>query len=147
MHPVMEGSSGGGSGAGSDATKASGGLLAQIRRALQGKDIDALTHVFAEGAVLEALSSLNPPAHPSVTEGREAIIERLKNETFRDPISGWSRQLQSTEVIDGLETDDALAFTEVRTYEAGDKAVAQHLARKRSGLIIHDRIVVAWDAE
>jgi hypothetical protein len=127
--------------------KMSEGLLAPIRSALQGKDLDALAHVFAGDAVLEELSSLNPPAHPSVSEGREAIIERLKNETFRDPISGWSRRLESTEVVDGVETDDALAFTEVRTYAAGDRAIAQHLARKRDGLIVHDRMVVAWDAE
>jgi hypothetical protein len=131
----------------SGAQKASEGLLAEIRRALKGKDIDAVGQVYAEDAVLEEVSSLNPPAHPSVIEGREAIVERLKNETFRDPISGWSRQLQSAEILDGMETDDALAFTEVRTYVAGDKVVAQHLARKKNGLIDHDRMVVAWDAE
>jgi hypothetical protein len=130
-----------------DAQRASEGLLAEIRRALKGKDIDALGRVYAEDAVIEEVSSLNPPAHPSLVEGREAIVERLKNEIFRDPISGWSRQLQSVEILDGMETEDALAFAEVRTYVAGDKVVAHHLARKKNGLIGHDRMVVAWDAE
>ncbi|WP_129346437.1 hypothetical protein [Sorangium cellulosum] len=122
-------------------------MLTEIVRALRGKDIEALSEVYAEDAVLEEISGRHPPAHPSVTSGRPAILERLKNEIFRDPISGWSRQLDSTEILDGFETDDAVAFMELRTYEAGDQVVVQHLARKKGGLINHDRIVVAWDAE
>ncbi|MCC6554082.1 MAG: hypothetical protein IT372_13840 [Polyangiaceae bacterium] len=122
-------------------------ILDQIRRALENKDIDALASVYSEGAVLEEVSSLNPPAHPLVVEGRDGILDRFRNEILRDPISGWSRHLQSVEIVDAIETEDALAFTEVRTYAAGDKAVAQHLARKRHGRIERDRVVVAWDAE
>ncbi|WP_437511659.1 hypothetical protein [Sorangium sp. So ce1099] len=123
------------------------GLLAEIDRALKGRDIEALSRIYAEDAVIEEMSSRNPPAHPSVTSGRQAIMERLKNELFRDPVSGWSRQLDSTEILDGIETDDGLAFMEVRIYAAGDRVVAQHLARKKDGLIVHDRIAVVWDAE
>ncbi|WP_437929676.1 hypothetical protein WMF37_10525 [Sorangium sp. So ce291] len=123
------------------------GLLAEIDRALKGRDIEALSRIYAEDAVIEEMSSRNPPAHPSVTSGRHAIMERLKNELFHDPVSGWSRQLDSTEILDGIETDDGLAFMEVRVYAAGDRVVAQHLARKKNGLIVHDRIAVVWDAE
>ena len=38
-----------------------------------------------------------------------------------------------------------MAFTEVRTYVAGDKVLAQHLAQKEGGKIARDRVVVAWD--
>jgi len=123
------------------------GLVDRIRRALQSKDIDALAGLYADSAVLEEVSSLNPPAHPLVLEGREAILERFRNEILRDPVSGWARQLKAVEIVDAIETDDALAFTEVRTYEAGDQAIAQHLARKRQGRIERDRVVVAWDAD
>ena len=41
----------------------------------------------------------------------------------------------------------ALAFIELRTYAAGDKAVAQHLAHKHGGRIDRDRVVIAWDAD
>ncbi|WP_437757998.1 hypothetical protein [Sorangium sp. So ce1389] len=122
-------------------------LLAEIDRALKGRDIEALSRIYAEDAVIEEMSSRNPPAHPSVTSGRHAIMERLKNELFRDPVSGWSRQLDSTEILDGIETDDGLAFMEVRVYAAGDRVVAQHLARKKNGLIVHDRIAIVWDAD
>ncbi|XYI00507.1 hypothetical protein ACMHYB_12420 [Sorangium sp. So ce1128] len=129
------------------AQRGSDGLLAEIDRALTGRDIEALSRIYAEDAVIEEMSSRTPPAHPSVTSGRHAIMERLKNELFRDPVSGWSRQLDSTEILDGIETDDGLAFMEVRVYAAGDRVVAQHLARKKNGLIVHDRIAVVWDAE
>ncbi|WP_437679456.1 hypothetical protein [Sorangium sp. So ce131] len=127
--------------------KGSEGLLEEIARALRSNDIDALSQIYAEDAVIEEVSSRHPPAHPSVTRGRPAILERLKDEIFRDPLSGWSRQLDATEILDGIETDDGLAFTEVRIYAAGDRVIAQHLARKDNGLIGHERVVVAWDAE
>jgi hypothetical protein len=82
-----------------------------------------------------------------VVEGREAIRERFKSEILHDPVSGWARQLESAEVIDAVETEDAIAFIEVRTYAAGDKVVSQHLAHKRDGLIERDRVVVVWDAK
>ncbi|WP_437572543.1 hypothetical protein [Sorangium sp. So ce542] len=129
------------------AQRVSGGLLAEITRALKGRDIEALSRIYADDAVIEEVSGRHPPAHPSVTTGRQAILERLKDELFRDPVSGWARQLDAMEILDGIETDDGLAFTEVRVYAAGDRVVAQHLARKRNGLIGHDRVVVAWDAE
>ncbi|WP_437337025.1 hypothetical protein [Sorangium sp. So ce394] len=129
------------------AQRVSGGLLAEITRALRGKDIEALSRIYADDAVIEEVSGRHPPAHPNVTTGRPAILERLQEDLFRDPVSGWARQLDAAEILDGIETDDGLAFTEVRIYAAGDRVVAQHLARKRNGLIGHDRVVVAWDAE
>ena len=122
-------------------------LLDRIRRALADQDLDALAAVYAEDATLEEISSRSPPSHPAVTRGRDAIRDRVRDELFRDPISGWERNLASAEVVDGMETDDALAFTEVRTYAAGDKAIAVHLARKHAGRIDRDRMVIAWDAD
>ena len=122
-------------------------LLDRIRRSLQDKDLEALSELYAEDAVLEEVSSLSPPSHPAVARGREAILGRLREEILRDPVSGWSRQLESCDLIDGVETDDALAFTEVRTYAAGDKVLAQHLAHKHGGRIERDRMVIAWDAD
>lgn len=120
-------------------------LIERIRRAVESQDVDALAELYADDAVLEEVSSLSPPAHPRIVHGREAIAKRFREELLHDPVSGWSRTLQSSAILDGIETEDAVAFTEVRTYEAGDKVVAQHLAHKRGGRIAHDRVVVAWD--
>ena len=122
-------------------------LLDRIRRALEDQDLDGLAALYAEDATLEEVSNLSPPSHPSVTQGREAILARLKREMLHDPVSGWSRQLSSATLVDGLETEDALAYTEVRTYAAGDKALAQHVAHKHGGRIDRDRVVLAWDAD
>jgi ketosteroid isomerase-like protein len=122
-------------------------LIEEIRRALRDNDLEALANLYAEDATLEEVSSLSPPAHPTVVHGREAILQRLKDEILRDPVSGWSRQIERTDVIDEMETDEAVAFTEVRIYAAGDKVLAQHLAHKKNGRITRDRLVVAWDSD
>jgi hypothetical protein len=122
-------------------------LLDRIRRALEQKDLEALAELYTEDACLEEVSSLSPPSHPAVLRGRDAILARLRREILHDPVSGWTRRLESATVMDGLETADALAFTEVRTYVAGDKAIAQHVAHKVGGKIDRDRVVCAWDAD
>ena len=120
-------------------------LVDQIRSALAKNDIEALIELYAEDAVLEEVSSLSPPGHPAVVKGREAIRERLEKDLLHDPVSGWKRSLKSTDVVDEVETEDQLAFTEVRTYEAGDKVMAQHTIHKKEGQIGHDRVIIAWD--
>jgi hypothetical protein len=131
-------------GSGRDAQPA---LLDRIRRALEDKDLEALVALYAEDATLEEVSSLSPPSHPAVARSREAILVRLRQEMLHDPVSGWSRRLESAALLDGLETDDAIAFTELRTYAAGDRALAQHIAHKHAGRIDRDRMVIAWDAD
>jgi ketosteroid isomerase-like protein len=120
-------------------------LVEEIKRALEARDLTAFAELLAEDAVLEEISSLSPPTHPAVFRGKERILARLEQETLRDPVGGWSREVKRTEVIDAMETDDKVAFTEIRTYAAGDKVVAQHLAHKKNGRLVSDRMVVAWD--
>lgn len=122
-------------------------MLDQLRRALAAQDFDALARLYTEDATLEEVSSINPPAHPLVVQGRDAILQHLREQILRDPISGWRRQIQQSAVVDGVETEDGIAFTEERVYAAGDKAIAQHVARKSGGRIAHDRLVVAWDPD
>ena len=123
------------------------GLLERIRRALEDRDLDALAALYSEDATLEEVSNLNPPSHPAVARGREAILLRLRQEMLHDPVSGWSRNLESATLVDGVETEEAVAFVEVRTYAAGDRAQAVHVARKHGGRIDRDRMVIAWDAD
>jgi len=122
-------------------------LLDRIRHALEDQDFDALASLYAEDATLEEVSNLSPPSHPCTTQGRDAILRRLKRDMLQDPVSGWSRRLSSATILDGVETEEAVAFTEVRTYAAGDKSVAQHVAHKHGGRIDRDRVVLAWDAD
>jgi ketosteroid isomerase-like protein len=122
-------------------------IMDHLRRALATQDFDALARLYAEDATLEEVSSQSPPGHPLVVQGRDAILQHLRDQILRDPISGWRRQIQESSVVEGLETEDAIAFTEERVYAAGDKAIAHHLARKQGGRIVHDKLVVAWDPD
>jgi hypothetical protein len=122
-------------------------LMDQIRRALETRDVDALAELYAENGVFEEVSALHPPAHPVVVQGREAIRKRLRDDFNRDAVGGWHREVKTVAIIDEMETDDHIAYTEVRTYAAGDKVVTQHMAHKRNGLIEHDRLVVARDSD
>jgi hypothetical protein len=120
-------------------------VMHAIRKAVESQDIEALASLYAEDAVLEEVSEMNPPGHPTVARGRDAIRKRLREQILHDPVSGWSRQVASSAVVDELETSDAVAFTQVWTYAAGDKVVLQHFARKRDGEIEHDRLMIARD--
>jgi len=122
-------------------------LMDEIRRALSMRDVEALAELYAEDAVLEEVSALHPPAHPVVIQGREAIRKRLRDDFMRDAVGGWHREVKTTSILDEVETEEAVAFTEVRTYQAGDKVITQHIAHKKNGRIAHDRLVVARDSE
>jgi hypothetical protein len=120
-------------------------MIDEIRRYMDTLDFDALAALYAEEAVIEEVSALHPPSHPRVVKGREAVLDRLRSEVLRDPVSGWERHITSAKIVDAVETRDALAYTEVFTFAAGDKVIAQHLAHLRKGHIERDRVLVAWD--
>lgn len=122
-------------------------VMERIRRALENRDAEALVDVYADDAVIEEVSSLHPPAHPVIVRGRKAILERLRGDFSIDAVGGWHRRIDSLAIIDEVETAEAIAFTEVRTYAAGDKVITQHMAHKVGGKIAHDRLVVARDSE
>ncbi|MBK9258876.1 MAG: nuclear transport factor 2 family protein [Polyangiaceae bacterium] len=122
-------------------------IMERIRRALENRDPEALAEVYADDAVIEEVSSLHPPAHPVIVRGHKAILERLRGDFSVDAVGGWHRRIENMSIIDEVETSDAIAFTEVRTYAAGDKVVTQHMAHKVNGRIAHDRLVIARDSE
>jgi hypothetical protein len=122
-------------------------LMDRIRRALENRDAEALADVYAEDAVIEEVSSLHPPAHPVIVRGHKAILERLRGDFSIDAVGGWHRRIDNLAIVDEVETAEAIAFTEVRTYAAGDKVVTQHMAHKVEGRIALDRLVIARDSE
>jgi hypothetical protein len=122
-------------------------VMERIRNALESRDPEALAKVYAEDAIIEEVSALHPPAHPVVVQGHEAILERLRGDFSIDAVGGWHRSIENMQIIDEVETPEAIAFTEVRTYAAGDKVITQHMAHKVNGRITHDRLVIARDVE
>lgn len=122
-------------------------LMDRIRRALENRDAEALADMYADDAVIEEVSSLHPPAHPVIVRGHKAILERLRGDFSIDAVGGWHRRIDNLTILDEVETAEAIAFTEVRTYAAGDKVITQHMAHKINGRITHDRLVIARDSE
>jgi ketosteroid isomerase-like protein len=122
-------------------------VIDRIRSALESRNAEALADIYAEDAIIEEVSGLHPPAHPVVVRGHKAILERLRGDFSIDAVGGWHRRIENMTIIDEVETAEAIAFTEVRTYAAGDKVVTQHMAHKENGRITHDRLVIARDAE
>ena len=122
-------------------------VMERIRIALENRDAEALANVYAEEAIIEEVSGLHPPAHPVIVRGHKAILERLRGDFSIDAVGGWHRRIENLAIIDEVETAEAIAFTEVRTYAAGDKVVTQHIAHKENGRIMHDRLVIARDSE
>lgn len=122
-------------------------IMERIRRALENRDAEALADLYADDGVIEEVSSLHPPAHPVIVRGHKAILERLRGDFSVDAIGGWHRRIESMSIIDEVETNEAVAFTEVRTYAAGDRVITQHIAHKEHGRIAHDRLVIARDSE
>lgn len=122
-------------------------IMERIRWALENRDAEALADVYTEDAVIEEISSLHPPAHPVIVKGRKAILERFRGDFSVDAVGGWHRRIGNLTIVDEVETAEAIAFTEVRTYAAGDKVITQHMAHKVGGRIAHDRLVIARDSE
>ncbi|HRI67987.1 MAG TPA: hypothetical protein PK156_27310 [Polyangium sp.] len=122
-------------------------VMERIRWALENRDAEALANVYAEDAVIEEISSLHPPAHPVIVRGRKALLERFKGDFSVDAVGGWHRRIDNLAIVDAVETTESIAFTEVRTYAAGDKVITQHMAHKVGGRITHDRLVIARDSE
>jgi len=122
-------------------------LMHRIRQALENRDAEALANLYTDDAVIEEVSNLHPPAHPVIIRGHKAILERLRGDFSIDAVGGWHRRIDNLAILDEVETADAIAYTEVRTYAAGDKVVTQHMARKINGRIVQDRLVIARDSE
>ena len=97
--------------------------------------------------ITDGVAAVHP--HTLVTtDGSEFELDAIVFATGFTPTDPpIARQIQRAAVLDAVETDDAIAFTEERTYEAGDKVLAQHVARKRGGRIAFDRLLLAWDAD
>ena len=122
-------------------------VMERIRWALENRDAEALADIYADDAVIEEISSLHPPAHPVLVRGRKALLERFKKDFSVDAVGGWHRSIDNLAIVDAVETAESIAFTEVRTYAAGDKVITQHMAHKVGGQITHDRLVIARDSE
>ena len=104
--------------------------------AVEGRDADALTDLYADDATITLLDRDHQPAAPLVLAGREEI-----HAYYRD-ICGRNIEHQ---VRDAVSTADGLAFTQHCRYPEGGRVVCTTVATVRDGLIVSQTGVQVWD--
>lgn len=106
-------------------------------KAIERRDADALTAMYAEDATITLLDRDHPPGAPQVFAGREAI-----NTYYRD-ICG--RNIDHS--VAGLVADQAgLAFEQKCRYqEGGAQVVCVTVAAVADGLIQRQTATQTWD--
>jgi ketosteroid isomerase-like protein len=108
--------------------------VAALRRAPD--PIAALEAALADDVEWIEIDRRTPPASPSVTRGRAAVIANVRAAHARGLVS---------RVTDGFATADRAALTVTCTYPTGEQVVCNVLADVRDGRIVRWAGVQAWD--
>ena len=108
--------------------------VAALRRAPDA--IAALDAALADDVEWIEIDHRTPPASPSVTHGRAAVIANIRAAHERGIVS---------RVTDGFATADRAAFTVTCTYPTGEHIACNALADVRGGKIVRWVGVQAWD--
>jgi len=117
--------------------KAPGTLdLEALRRAIEGRDAEALIALYADDAELRVVNKDTPPSRPLVMRGRDEISAYLRDVCSRemahrleDPVVGVGR----------------VAFNEACEYPDGTRVLAAATLEVRGGRIRRQVNVEAWD--
>ena len=111
-------------------------LIAELKRAIEGRDAKALTSLYADDALLRIIDRDNPPSRPRELNGKAAIA------SYYDDVCGraMSHQIEAS-VGDGK----ALAFTQACTYPDGTKVFCSAMLDIAAGKIVRQTAVQAWD--
>jgi ketosteroid isomerase-like protein len=110
--------------------------VADLKRAIEGRDAKTLTAFYADNAVLRIIDRDNPPSRPRELKGKDAIA------AYYDDVCGraMSHRIESG-VTDGKE----LAFTQACAYPDGTKVFCSAMLELQDGKIIRQTAVQAWD--
>jgi ketosteroid isomerase-like protein len=115
-------------------TSIDGGAL---RRAVAGRDAEAIAALYADDATVEIVDAGNPPSAPLVLHGATEIAERLRDVYGRE----------MTHEVDVVSVSpDALGFTVRCRYPDGGRVLCSSLSELRDGRIAKETILQVWDA-
>jgi len=107
-----------------------------LRRAVEGRDAQALTDLFTDDAVLRLVDKRNPPKTPAELRGKQAIGAMLAEISAREMTHHVDQEMVS---------DDALAYTESCEYPDGLRVLSITMAKLRDGKITEATEIQAWD--
>jgi ketosteroid isomerase-like protein len=111
--------------------------VAELKRAIEGRDAKTLAAFYADDALLRIIDQDNPPSKPRELKGKQAIA------SYFDDVCG---RAMSHHIESGISNGQALAFTEVCTYPEGAKVFCAAMLEIEDGKIVRQTAVQAWDA-
>ena len=110
--------------------------LAAMKRAIEGRDAEALIGLYAEDAEMDIVDRDHPPSAPMHLAGRKAIETHLRDVCGR---------AMTHSVSDEVAGDGKAAFVERCAYPDGCNVVAAMTLQTREGRIVRHLTVQAWD--
>jgi ketosteroid isomerase-like protein len=111
--------------------------IAELKRAIEGRDAKALIGLYADDALLRIIDHDNPPSKPRELRGRQAIA------AYYDDVCG---RAMTHQIEVGISNGQQLAFTQACTYPDGAKVFCAAMLETRDGKIVRQTAVQAWDS-
>lgn len=111
--------------------------VTELKRAIENRDANALTALYADDALMSTIDQDNPPSKPRVLQGKQAIA------SYYDDVCG---RAMSHHVDSAVTNGDALSFTQTCTYPDGAKVFCAAMLEIKDGKIIRQTVVQAWDS-
>jgi ketosteroid isomerase-like protein len=110
--------------------------IADLKRAIEGRDGAALAGLYAANAVVRIIDRDNPPSKPRELKGKAAIA------SFYEDVCGRN---MSHKLEDGIAEGDRIAFTQSCAYPDGTKVFCSAMLELEDGKITRQTVVQAWD--
>jgi ketosteroid isomerase-like protein len=110
--------------------------IAAMKRAIEGRDAEALIDLYAEDAEMEIVDRDRPPSAPMRLVGRKAIETHLRDVCGR---------AMTHSISDEVAGNGRAAFVERCAYPDGCNVVAAMTLQTRDGRIVRHLTVQAWD--
>ncbi len=111
--------------------------IAEIKRAIEGRDAKALAALYADDALLRSIDHDNPPGKPRDLEGKRAIA------AYYEDLCG---RAMSHHIDSAVASGESLAFTQTCTYPDGAKVFCAAMLEIKDGKIVRQTVVQAWDS-
>jgi len=110
--------------------------LQQLRLAIESSDAATLIGFYADGAEIQIVDKDHPPSKPRILGGREEIA------AYYEDVCG---RAMSHEIIQGLSSENRLAFTEACRYPDGSRVLCTAMLELDGGRIVRQTNLQAWD--
>jgi ketosteroid isomerase-like protein len=110
--------------------------VADLKRAIEGRDAKALAGLYADDALLRIIDRENPPSKPRQLKGKAAIA------AYFDDVCG---RAMTHRIEAGVTDGKELAFTQACAYPDGTKVFCAAMLELKDGKIVRQTAVQVWD--